>query len=190
MTTLKKYWWVIPILALVIGFFIGRWQTEPKITVKYVKGETVTNTVYVDKPYEVIVPAKPVLPMKPDTIRIPGKPEFVFLKVDTAAIIADYIKLNKYSRILFDNSTVGKLIVGAEVQYNKLNKLDYSFTPMEKQTTIIKQRLFTPFIAVSYNTFGYGGIGGGVYYYNVGIGLKYLSNLKGTGYEFGLNYKF
>lgn len=190
MTNLKKYWWVIPIIALVIGFFLGRWQTEPKITVKYVKGETITNTVFVDKPYAVEIPAKPVLPMKPDTIRIPGKPEYITMKVDTAQIIADYIKENKYNPVLFDNNTQGKLVVDIAVQYNKLSGLGYTFTPMEKQTTIIKQRLFTPFLAVSYNTLGYGGVGGGIYYYNVGIGLKYLSNLKGTGYEFGLNYKF
>jgi hypothetical protein len=190
MELLKKYWWVIGIAALIIGFFIGRWQTEPSIVTKYIKGETVTNTVYVDKPYEVIIPTKPVLPMKPDTIRIPGKPVYIASIVDTAAIIADYVKLNKYSKTMFDNGTVGKLVVGAEVQYNKLNKLDYSFTPMEKQTTIIKQRVFTPFLGVSYNTFGYAGAGVGIYYYNVGLGLKYLSNFKSKGYEFGLNYKF
>jgi hypothetical protein len=190
METLKKYWWVVLVLAL--GFVLGRWQTTPKIKVEYIKGETKTDTIYSKElvPYEVLIPAKPVLPMKPDTVIINGKTEYKYYKVDTAAIIADYIKLNKYSKTLFDNGTEGKLVVGAEVQYNKLNKLDYSFTPMQKQTTITKQRLITPFLSVSYNTFGYGGAGGGVYLNNVGIGLKYLSNLKGSGYEFGLNYKF
>lgn len=188
MTTLKKYWW-IGLILIVIGFFLGRWQTEPKITVKYVKGETATNTVYIDKPYSVEIPAKPLLPLIPDTIKLPGKPEFIYLKVDTAAIIADYIKLNKYSKTMFDDIN-GKMVVGAEVQYNKLNKLDYFFTPMEKQTTIIKQRLFIPFVMASYNTFGYGGVGGGVYYFNVAPTVKYLSNLKSSGWEFGLQYKF
>ena len=189
---IKKYWWAL-VIVLIIGFLLGRWQTTSKITIKYVKGDVITDTIYSEKlvPYEVTIPAKPVLPMKPDTIVINGKTEYKYMVVDTVAIIADYIKLNKYSKILFDNGTVGKLIVGAEVQYNKLNKLDYSFTPMEKQTTIIKQRVFTPFANVSYSTFGYFGAGGGIYINNVGASIKYLSNLKSsTGYEFGLNYKF
>lgn len=158
--------------------------------VEYVKGETVTNTVYVDKPYAVEIPAKPILPMKPDTIRIPGKLQYIASIVDTAAIIANYIKRNKYNPILFDNNTQGKLQLDLAVQYNKLDSLGYTFTPMEKQTTIIKQKVFTPFVSTSYNTFGYFGAGGGVYYHNLGAGVKYLSDFKSTGYEFGINYKF
>ncbi len=186
-----KYWWVIA-LTLVVGFFAGRCTDKSIVKVEYVKGETKTDTIYKERlvPYEVLIPANPVLPMKPDTIKLPGGIEYKYYKVDTAAIIADYIKLNKYSRTLFDDDKVGKLTVGAEVQYNKLNKLDYSFTPMEKQTTIIKQKVFTPFVSTSYNTFGYFGAGGGTYIKNIGVGAKYLTDFKDKGYEFELNYKF
>ena len=91
---------------------------------------------------------------------------------------------------MFDNETEGKLIVGAEVQYNNLQNLSYKFTPMYKQTTITKQRVFTPFAGVSYNTLGFVGVGGGLYYHNVGLGLKYVTDFNQKGYEFGLNYKF
>ena len=179
---------VIAIVILIIGFLAGRLSICDSKT-KYVKGDTIRDTLLVDNPYEVEIPAKPVLPLKPDTIRIPGEKEIITLKVDTAQIIADYIKKNSYKKVMFDNLD-GKLIVSAVVQYNQLNRLSYDFTPIHKQTTITKKNILTPFLSSSYNSFGIIGAGGGVYYHNLGIEAKYITDFSKKGYEVGIHYKF
>ena len=188
----------IAIIFLAIGFFVGRSGSEIITKVEYVKGETIRDTIYTEEqvPYEVKVPANPILPMKPDTIRIPGKPDIRYMKVDTAQIIADYIKENSYTNTLFDDDTRGLLVVDTKVQYNKLKRLGFEFTPINKVVTKEKIRTITPFIQGSYNTIGYAGAGGGFYYHNIGVGYKYMKNLKpivgipDTGHEFSLSYKF
>lgn len=186
------YYFIFAGILIILSFFVGRCTTEvtPKIT--YVKGDTVHDSIPYEKlvPYIVEIPAKPQLPMKPDTIRIPGKPDIQYMKVDTAAIIADYVKKNSYTNTLFDNKTEGKLIVATTVQYNKLIDLGYTFTPMYKEITTQKKRVITPFLSTSYNTLGYFGGGGGLYYHNIGIGVKYITNFDKKGTEFNLNYKF
>jgi len=189
---LSKYWSLI-VGLLVIGFFAGRCDNKVIVKTEYVKGPTKTDTVYSERlvPYEVEVPGTPVLPQKPDTIRLPGKIQYVATIVDTAAIIADYVLLNKYSRLLFDTETEGKLIVNSEVQYNKLQKLSYNFTPIYKKVTVQRIPLFTPFILASYNSFSYFGYGGGIYYHNLGFSFKRLNNFNNsTGNEFGIAIKF
>ena len=143
---IKKYWY-IPTIALVIGFFIGRSNTPTKEVIKYVKGETVYDSIQIPYPVSVIVPTKPVLPVKPDTIIIDSV-EYKFLKVDTSAIIVEYISRKIYRPILFDNKD-GKIVLNLAVQYNKLDGIGYEFTPIHKETTKIIERTFTPFINVS-----------------------------------------
>jgi len=191
---MNKYWKyiVVAFVLLAIGFLAGRWTIKTKVKIEYIKGETIRDTIYSEKlvPYKVVIPDKPVLIMKFDTIRIPGQPEYIVMKVDTAQIIAEYIKENSYRNTLFDNQTEGKLTVDAIVQYNKMQRLGYEFTPMQKQITIEKRRILTPFASGSYNSFGYFGIGGGLFYYDLGIGAKYITNFNQSGYEIGLQYKF
>jgi len=177
-------WYIGGALILVlIGFFVGRW-TIGKQDVQYVKGDTVRDTLLVDNPYYIEIPAKPLLPLKPDTID-----NTIYFKVDTAKIISEYIKRNSYRKVMFDNLD-GKLTVDAVVQYNKLDRLAYEFTPIQKQTTITKTRVLVPFISSSWNSFGIVGIGGGLYYHDVGLGAKYITDFTRQGYELGLNIKF
>jgi len=178
------------VLISIIGFFAGRRTLKPDIQIEYIQGETIHDTILKPVPYLVEVPAKPILPLKPDTIRIPGGTEYIVMKVDTAKIIANYIQKNIYKETLFDNDTIGKFSFEAVVQYNEMQKFGYDFTPIQKQTTIIKKRVLTPFLSTSYNSFGYFGAGGGVYYHNLGMGLKYMTDFQKTGYEIGFSYKF
>jgi hypothetical protein len=177
---------------LFVGFLAGCWSSKPVEKISYKKGETVRDTIYSERlvPYKVEVPAKPNLPLKPDTIRLSGKPEIIAMKVDTAKIIADYIIKNSYQKTLFDNTKDGKFIFNAIVQYNQLQQIGYEFTPIQKTITIEKKPVLTPFLTVSYNTLGYIGTGIGIYYHDIGVSAKYLSNFNNTGYEFGINYKF
>jgi len=185
---IKKYWY-IPVIALVIGFFIGRGNTITKEVVKYVKGDTIHDSIPTPYPVKIIVPSKPVLPMTPDTIIIDSI-KYHFIKVDTAKIISEYINRKTYRPILFDDKENGKLSLGLVVQYNKLDSIGYEFTPIHKETTITKERIFTPFINVSYNSFGYIGVGGGLYYKNIGVGAKYITDFNNNGLELSGNIKF
>jgi len=186
----NRKWAFIGILLIALGFMAGRCTTKPIGKIEYIKGETIHDTIPKPVPYLVEVPADPILPMKPDTIKIPGKTEYITQVVDTAQIIAEFIQKNSYRETLFDNDTLGTMVVDAQVQYNQLQKLGYSFTPIQKQITTEKRKVFTPFLSVSTNTFGYVGIGGGLYYNNLGFEAKYLTDFQEKGVELGLHIKF
>lgn len=179
---------IIGVAILIAGFFIGRATTTSSSTTKYIKGETVTNSVNVPTPYNVYIPAVPSLPTKPDTIKVNTK-EYIVLKVDTAKIIANYILRKRYKTPLFDDNN-GKLIVSSVVQYNSLDSIAYSFTPITKEVTIIKSKIFTPFVTGSWNSFGYFGAGGGIYINNIGFGVKYITDFSQQGYEVSASIKF
>lgn len=179
----------------IFGFFMGRGEEQIIQDIRYVKGDTIRDSVpkYILVPAKSSKPDKPKLPMRRDTFYLPGQnvPHYVTEKVDTGAIIDEFITKNEYNTTLFDNQTNGKMVVNSTVQYNKLSGMDYTFTPIHKETTIIKKKTFTPFVTGSYNTFGQVGAGGGIYYHNLGGSVKYLHDLKSkTGYEFGLHIKF
>jgi len=134
------------------------------------------------------VPKMLQLPTKHDTITI-NKVKYVVEKVDTAKLIANYIQRKYYKTPLFDDSN-GKLTVTSVVQYNSLDSIAYSFTSITKEVTIIKSKIFTPFLNASYNSFGYYGVGGGIYIKNIGLGAKYITNFSQNGYEVSFGIKF
>lgn len=183
-------WAILALLLLGVGFIFGRWTQKPDVEIKYVKGETIRDSIPYPVPVEVEVPAKPILPTKPDTLRLPGEKIYVSQVVDTAQIIAEFIKRNSYRETLFDSDTLGTMIVDAQVQYNQLQKLGYTFTPVQKQITTEKRKVLTPFLSTSVNSFGYVGAGAGVYYNNLGFEAKYLTDFQKKGVELGLHIKF
>ena len=116
MDNTNRKWAIIGILLLILGFMAGRWTTKPIEKIEYIKGETIHVTIPKPVPYLVEVPADPVLPMKPDAIKIPGKTENITQVIDTAQIIAEFIQKNSYRETLFDNDTLGTMVVDAQVQ--------------------------------------------------------------------------
>lgn len=195
----KKNWiWLVAIvLSWVTGFFMGRSKTD--VIVKppvYVKGEKIIDSIPVPfpEPYEVIVPQpyEVKLPMKSDTIRLPGRDSFIVQKVDTAVILSDYVKENRYHNVLFDVDTLGKMQVNTSVQYNKLKNQVWEFTPVYKKETVERRRIFTPFVTGSFNSINQGGAGVGFYIKNVGVGAKYVKDfsLGKEAYEGALYIKF
>ena len=181
---------IIGVVLLISGFFVGRATNTTSTEIKYIKGETVTTSVNVPGPDRIITKiVNPNLPIKHDTIWKEGKPVFVYMKVDTAKIIANYIQRKYYTIPLFDNNN-GKLVVTPVIQYNALDSLGYTFTPIIKEVTITREKIFTPFVNASWNSFGYFGAGAGIYYYNVGIGAKYITNFSQKGYEVSASIKF
>lgn len=161
------------VVGLVIGFFVGR-STIKKGETKYIKGDTVTDSIDVPYPVIVEVPTNPKLPMKKDTLWLDST-IYIVEKVDTSAIIKDYIVERTYAFNVFDNKD-GKFDATAKIGYNKLQYFEYTYTPIQKHTTVIQEKMFTPFVSGSYHTYKAVGVGGGVFIKNLGV--EYLYNVS------------
>lgn len=193
----KNWYWLLSIVVFaIIGFFVGRSHSDVIKEVKYVKGKTITKEVEKDKlvPYDVYIPGATEVKWKTkfDTVLLPGQQVKVFGKIDTNAILHDYIKENRYNITLFDNDTIGKMSAKPVVQYNKIKSFGYDFTPIQKETVIERKRNITPFGGVGFNTFQHGNIEAGVFIKNIGVSGQYIKdfNTQNTGYGFGIKIKF
>ena len=182
---MKNILLVCCMVCLAIGFFLGRMNIKEKEVTRYVQGETIRDTI---------------TRLVPDTIYLTGELKYKYVyKTDTIyrdvptvdrdetikATIEDWNLVRDYRRTLFDNES-GKLSIDLSVQYNELQKLSYSFTPIQKQTVVRKERVLEPFISVSIlcpNSFSFGG---GFFYHNLGFRAEWAQN----GLIFGVLYKF
>lgn len=186
---------VLALLLVAIGFFIGR-KTSITESIKYVKGETVIDSVDVPYPIFVEVPKYPELPMLSDTVYLDSI-QVIYEKVDTAKIISDYTLRRTYSFNLFDDKT-GKLDVMPVVQYNQLRDLTYSWTPITKVVSKAIRRKYTPFVSGGYSTNGYVVYGGGLYINDLGLEYNYNRRIYNSGlidhgkdyHTIKLKYKF
>ncbi len=187
---MKKKYIIISIICLVLGFFIGRQTVSTEAKIKYIQGKAISGSVNDSR----LIPIKeekqtnPNLPLKPEII-YKDSIRYIVLKVDTAAIIADYILKRSYELTPFDDEN-GKLQLFPTVQYNQLTGLDYQFTPIRKEIIQQKEKLWQPFVSVSYSTLDFIGIGGGVFYQNLGIEYQYQKGITNNGHLLGLKYKF
>ncbi len=177
---------ILGLIILWIGFAWGRSTIKDNIIVEYVKGETIRDSIPYPVPVESETPLDPELPL----IQIPGETIGITQKVDTSRIIAEFITKNKYRETLFDSDTVGTLIVESDVQYNKLQKLGYNFTPVQKNVSFQKEKLITPFVFTSINSLGGFEIGGGFFYRDLGFDVRYLTSGGQTGVGIGFHIKF
>ncbi len=173
---MKKYLKIAIIaVAFGVGFFLGRKTIDVKEKVTFVKGETIHDTIVINEPTFVEIPAKPKYIYKYDTIVVDNI-QYISEKVDTSAIIQDYILMRTYEYNVFNSPTLGKFDVKQKIGYNKLLSFDYTYTPMTKQITRNRERLITPFITGGYSTNSNILLGGGLYYKNVGI--EYNMNIS------------
>lgn len=117
------------LLCLAAGVWIGR-ETIPTKE-ELVELDPVSGMSEVPVPDREEIPANPALPTKPDTVWM-EKVAYVVQKIDTAAIIQDYIMKRSYNLTLFDNE-MGRLVISPVVQYNKLEPVLWSFTPIQKR---------------------------------------------------------
>ena len=154
---------VISILLFgALGFYLGRKTIDngtPKTEVTYIKGERITDSIpypdpyYVSKPIDTANIIKQCVKDGIYTELFPEKTITEYIEItkdDTTAIMLDWATKRLYSETLFDIDTVGKCVVGATVQYNRLSLLSYDYTPIEKTVMITtnKVRLFSPYIGV------------------------------------------
>ena len=166
---------VISLLLLGIGFYFGRKTTPLKVVTEYVKGEIIRDTIVIPQPTFVEIPAKPKYIYKHDTLIIDSI-IYISESIDTTAILQDYILTRTYEFNVFNLDTLGKFDVKQKIGYNKLLSFDYTFTPITKQITRLREPLFTPFVSAGYSTNQTVLLGGGVYYKN--IGLEYNMNVS------------
>ena len=165
----------IVVVAFVVGFFLGRKTIDVEEKIEYVKGETIHDTIVISQPTFVEIPSKPKYIYKYDTIVVDNI-QYISEKVDTSAIIQDYILMRTYEFNLFNSPTLGKFDVKQQIGYNKLLSFDYTFTPITKQITQYREPLFTPFVTAGYSTNQTVLLGGGFYFKN--IGLEYNMNVS------------
>jgi len=184
------YLGIIIAATFIGGFFVGRKTVDTKTKIEYIKMEPIEGSISNEKlvPYKEEIPVNPVLPMRIDTV-------YQIMMVDTAAIIEDYIAKRYYNITAFDNQ-FGKLSLLPTLQYNKLADINWEFTPIQLRTTVYKQPVWTPFVSTSYSTFGYLGIGAGVFYRNFGLEYQYQKQFNNnllnnpSGNLFSVKYKF
>ena len=164
----------IVIVAFVVGFFLGRKTIDVEEKVTFVKGETIRDTIVINEPTFVEIPSKPKYIYKYDTIVVDNI-QYISEKVDTSAIIQDYILMRTYQFNVFNSDTLGKFDVKQKIGYNKLLSFDYTFTPISKQITRFREPVFTPFVTMGYSTSStvLGGLG--AYYRRLGV--EYLINI-------------
>ena len=164
----------IVLVAFVVGFSLGRKTIDVEEKIDYVKGETIRDTIVISQPTFVEIPSKPKYIYKYDTIVVDNI-QYISEKVDTSAIIQDYILMRTYQFNVFDSPTLGKFDVKQQIGYNKLLSFDYTFTPVTKQVTQFREPVFTPFITMGYSTNKtmLGGLG--AYYRRLGV--EYLINI-------------
>jgi hypothetical protein len=180
----------IVIVAFVVGFFLGRKTIDVEEKVTFVKGETIHDTIVINEPAFVEIPSKPKYIYKYDTIVVDNI-QYISGKVDTSAIIQDYILMRTYEFKVFNSDTLGKFDVKQKIGYNKLLSFDYTFTPITKQVTRFREPVFTPFVTVGYSTNRtvLGGLG--AYYRRLGV--EYLINIPTSQievYNFNQNNQF
>lgn len=181
----EKLYIIYTLIGFIAGFIMGRQISQQEQSIKYIKGETTERVVEIPMPYKVVIPAKPVYLYKnTDTVF-----STVTREVDTTAILNDWITKRSYTKDIFDNQQ-GTLVIDASVQYNQLQSLKYNFTPVQKEISISKKQVWMPYIGASYNTADCVGLGGGIFYHNMGIGAKYTTDFNRKGMEFELKYKF
>ena len=193
MLNVSKTAWLLIGLAIGFlgGFLIGRSTVDTKEVIRYIKDDPVSGTVTGLIPIHETVPDDPVLPLLFDTVYV-DKFIYEYVRVDTAAIIRDYIASREYTPVLFDSPQMGKLSLSATVQYNKLSEISYEFLPVYKEVTKYKEKTWQPFVSGTYGTFGIAGIGGGTFYHKLGFEYQYQYSLRErlNGHQFSLKYKF
>jgi len=159
----------LAVAACIISFFAGRATIGTNPETEYIKGETITGSVSPVQ-FEPVKEEKPTIQYR-DTGSI--KIKYVNMPADTAAIIADWELKRTYKLTAFDNKAQGKLELFPVIQYNRLTALDYNFTPITERQTVYKTKVWQPFVSVSYSTQDYIGLGGGLFYHNLGFEYQY-----------------
>ena len=169
---------ITALIALVVGFFLGRMSKTSKETVKYVKLETIegyvpSNMLNVKAEFKTNLSYLPPLFWKVQSIT---ESDTIFVP-DTIRVFDDFQIKREYEFNVFDDNN-GKLDINSVIQYNRMQSFRYRFTPIQKQTTIYSRKRFEPFIGAGFSPLGVNATGG-FYYDNIGLQYQYFPSGHG-----------
>jgi hypothetical protein len=169
-----------------LGFLLARrWAPQPA-TVEYIREPPVAEAIAPPRPVKVETPSAPALPMRTDTVYV-DRVMHVTLRVDTAAIIADYELRRSYVTPLFDNQ-YGKLTLSLSTQYNRLDALSYEFIPVTK--TVYTEKTWQPFVLAQYSTLGAAALGAGTFYRKTAYYIMYTTDFRRQALAAGMMVRF
>ena len=172
-------------------------EVKETTKIEYIKGDTIRETIIKPIPEFVQSPIDTVDIIKQcikDGLYKELWPERVVTeyievtKEDTTKIMKDWATKRIYDKTLFQNDSLGVCKIKTEIQYNRLQLLDYTFEPTIKTITnteiIVKK--FSPFVGVGYLTNPWDDIrnpiitlNGGLFINEkYGIQLQYMRTLK------------
>ena len=183
---------LVGIVSGIVGFFIGR-SNEIETTTKWIKGETIHDTVQREKlvtKYVIVPELLSYVEKKKDTTIITTKP----INKDSAIseTVKDWNLERVYKDYLFKSDTLGTLEYNINVQYNRIKSFSYNYTPIYKEVTKERKRTFITYVSASYSTFNIIGVGLGTYYHNLGVGAEYQYNYdlqkKGLNLQFSIKF--
>ena len=205
----KKNWWKIAVIIIAalglfwLGFYLGK-KRDPEVIVKteikYEQLPPVHDTLYKPKPYKVKEPV--------DTLNVimqcikdgllaemfPNKKDTIYVeKSDTAAALKDWATERLYSETLFDSDTLGRFKFDAKVQYNRLERFEYDFTPVQKQTqtTVKTTRKFLPYAGAGLATDGSIMAQGGIFFHqDAGFGIEYRYDTQTKKSAVGASFQY
>jgi hypothetical protein len=104
-------------------------------------------------------------------------------KEDTAAVLRDWATERFYNEKVFDIDTVGSASVAAKVQYNRIESMNVTFVPAQKNTIVtnIVAKKYAPFVGGGITTMPEVVVNGGIYFddkYGASVLYEYNWNLK------------
>ncbi len=142
-----------------LAYYNSKHPIEP-VTIektKYIKGETIKEVVPIHitdlRWYELPSDTTQILEQAVAKGMLKREVDTIFIKQDTLNIMKDWASTRSYEKTLFDNDS-GRCDVSFDVQYNQLNNLQYSFTPIYRETIVQRTPLFSPFFGVGVQVTG------------------------------------
>lgn len=191
-----------------LGFLLGRCSKEEVVNTitEYIPSEPIHDSIPYPVP-EIVIPPIDTCSIIQECI-LKGiyqdlfptkeivKDSIVYIpESDTTEIVMDWATKRIYKETLFDDSKLGKLLVTADVQYNRLMNLKYNYDPIKQVVTdkVIYTPLISPYVGASYGTFNTISLRAGTYFKeSVGIEYQFMHSLdlQRTFHLVGVNYKF
>jgi hypothetical protein len=173
-------------LALAAGFYLGR---------RSVNVDEATTVEYIEMP-----PAH-VSIEAPSALRftVPALPQWIFFtdtttrqqRIDTAAILTDWIQRREYGGQLVADST-GTIDYSIILQYNRLQNITIDYFPLQKTVVTTKSitERWAPFLFVGGNTAGYVQVEGGVLFKRFALSAEFGAGAPGkyVGAKVGMRF--
>lgn len=186
------------LLGGIAGYFIGKGKNKVETVtvlereIKYFPGKRIVGTIKDLSPVKVEIPSIPDLLVYTDTIVVDS---IVYVqKVDSFAILREYLTRRYYKEAIFDIDTVGKCSISFEVYKNRANNLSYEFIPIYKEVhesvKEFKKQKFRSLILGANVNFS-GGIGGQAILSEdkFGVGYQYIRMYNQNYHGVGVFYR-